>query len=228
MRNFFICHPGYLGGSTLPRPSHYQIGSPDMCLSCPFALGFCSECLLRRGGTRRNFLICHREFENNYFTEMCSGSGAGSYLRLIDFVYHSTLGLRVIKKKKISWWVNTTSVELFWSMGGRSNFFFFFTLFTEPRSLHLNLSDTRVYEPQIRAQLGTTAHFYLGRVVLEYEWTLQWRQPNSGIPTTLRYCYFVVLFTTAVERIRRLSCLILALSGSLVLAESYLGLSRTG
>jgi len=32
--------------------------------------------------------------------EDCSGSEAGSYLRLIDFVYHSTLGLRVIKKKK--------------------------------------------------------------------------------------------------------------------------------
>jgi len=31
---------------------------------------------------------------------MCSGSEAGSYLRLIDFVYHSTLGLRKIKKKK--------------------------------------------------------------------------------------------------------------------------------
>ena len=31
---------------------------------------------------------------------MCSGSEAGSHLRLIDFVYHSTLGLRVIKKKK--------------------------------------------------------------------------------------------------------------------------------
>ena len=30
--------------------------------------------------------------------EMCSASEAGSYLRLIDFVYHSTLGLRVIKK----------------------------------------------------------------------------------------------------------------------------------
>jgi len=29
---------------------------------------------------------------------MCSGSETGSYLRLIDFVYHSTLGLRVIKK----------------------------------------------------------------------------------------------------------------------------------
>ena len=31
---------------------------------------------------------------------MCSGSKAGSYLRLIDFEYHSTLGVRVIKKKK--------------------------------------------------------------------------------------------------------------------------------
>ena len=38
---------------------------------------------------------------NNYFTEMCSGSEAGSYLRLIDFVYHSTLGVRVIKKKQM-------------------------------------------------------------------------------------------------------------------------------
>ena len=39
-------------------------------------------------------------FENTYFTETCSGSEAGSYLRRIDFVYHSTLDLRVIKKKK--------------------------------------------------------------------------------------------------------------------------------
>ena len=39
-------------------------------------------------------------FENNYLTEMCSGSEAGSYLRRIDFVYHSTLGLRVIKKRR--------------------------------------------------------------------------------------------------------------------------------
>jgi len=31
---------------------------------------------------------------------MGSGSEAGSYLRLIDFVHHSTLGLRVIKKKR--------------------------------------------------------------------------------------------------------------------------------
>jgi len=39
-------------------------------------------------------------YENNYLTDMCSGSDAGSYLRLIDFVYHSTLGLRVIKKRR--------------------------------------------------------------------------------------------------------------------------------
>jgi len=38
--------------------------------------------------------------ENNYLTKMCSGSEEGSYLRLTDFVYHSTVGLRVIKKKR--------------------------------------------------------------------------------------------------------------------------------
>jgi len=31
------------------------------------------------------------------------GSEAGSYLKLID-LYHSTLGLRVIKKKKVEGW----------------------------------------------------------------------------------------------------------------------------
>ena len=35
---------------------------------------------------------------------MCSGSEAGSYLRLIDFVYHSTLVLRVINNKKIQFY----------------------------------------------------------------------------------------------------------------------------
>jgi hypothetical protein len=39
-------------------------------------------------------------------------------------------------------------------------FFFFFTLGTDPRrSLSLKLSAARVYEPQIRARLGITAHF---------------------------------------------------------------------
>ena len=50
--------------------------------------------------------------ENNYFTEMCSGSEAGSYLRRIDFVYHSTLGLRVIKKKVLRVKESTFSREL--------------------------------------------------------------------------------------------------------------------
>ena len=40
------------------------------------------------------------QFENNYFTEMCSGPEAGSYSRLIDLVYHSTQGLREIEKRK--------------------------------------------------------------------------------------------------------------------------------
>ena len=42
-----------------------------------------------------------RQLANNYFTEMDSDSEKGSYVRLMDFVYHSTLGLRVIKKKKL-------------------------------------------------------------------------------------------------------------------------------
>jgi len=41
-----------------------------------------------------------------------------------------------------------------------THFFVFFTLVTGPRrSLSLKLGDTRVYEPHIRARLGTTAHF---------------------------------------------------------------------
>ena len=40
------------------------------------------------------------QFDNNYFTEMCSGSEAGSSLRLIDFVHRSTLGVRVMTKNK--------------------------------------------------------------------------------------------------------------------------------
>jgi len=45
---------------------------------------------------------CSSQSESNYFTEMCSGSEAGSYVRRGDFVHHSTLGLRVIKKKRRS------------------------------------------------------------------------------------------------------------------------------
>jgi len=43
---------------------------------------------------------------------MCSASEAGSYLRLVDFVCHSTLGLRVIKKKKKPEAVRRCSADL--------------------------------------------------------------------------------------------------------------------
>ena len=45
-------------------------------------------------------------FENNNFTEMCSVSGDGLCFRLIDFVYHSTLGLRVMKKDTCFWYAS--------------------------------------------------------------------------------------------------------------------------
>ena len=58
-----------------------------------------------------------------------------------------------------------------WDLGfGISGFgflilFFLFTLVTGPRrSLDLKLIDTRVYEPRIRAHLGTTACFCEVRV----------------------------------------------------------------
>jgi len=62
----------------------------------------------RRGNTFNDFNDLH--LKAKAVTVLCvpysaaethrSGSEAGSHLRLIDFVYRSTLGLRVIKKKK--------------------------------------------------------------------------------------------------------------------------------
>ena len=43
---------------------------------------------------------CTLPFNNNHFTELCCGSEAGSYLRPIHPIYHSTLGSRMLKKKK--------------------------------------------------------------------------------------------------------------------------------
>ena len=66
----------------------WQEGGDGRPLSCP-------------GGelSQADRVVALHQFGNNYFTEMCSGSEAGSYLRLIDCVYHST---RVIKKKRRS------------------------------------------------------------------------------------------------------------------------------
>ena len=61
----------------------------------------CAFCLAPRRRPGRGRAWCREQgsqFENTYFTEMCSGSEEGSYLRLIDVVYHSTLGLREIKR----------------------------------------------------------------------------------------------------------------------------------
>jgi len=58
-----------------------------------------------RGGVQRvkeSVLLLERVAEVVHgprICHLCSGSEAGSYSTLIDFVYHSTLGLRVIQKK---------------------------------------------------------------------------------------------------------------------------------
>ena len=40
------------------------------------------------------------QFENNFFADMCNGSDADPYLRLIHLLYQSTLRFRVMKKRK--------------------------------------------------------------------------------------------------------------------------------
>ena len=53
-----------------------------------------------RSFLRRARLVPHlppSEFENKYFTQMCGGSKAGSYPRLM---YYSILGLRFMKKER--------------------------------------------------------------------------------------------------------------------------------
>ena len=59
---------------------------------------------------------------------MCSGSEAGSYLKLIDLVYHSTLGLRVIKKKN-----GVFAETVHWNDSGTHRIFFFFFITLKTR-----------------------------------------------------------------------------------------------
>jgi len=40
------------------------------------------------------------QLKNDYVTEMCSGSRGGLVFKAYKLLYHSTLGLRIIKKKK--------------------------------------------------------------------------------------------------------------------------------
>ena len=81
-------------------------GARKECLRVPHAAGSQRASLKRAIGSRAGMwwdaavTRVPSQLENNSFTKTCSGSEADSYLRRIDLVYHSSLGLRVIKKKK--------------------------------------------------------------------------------------------------------------------------------
>ena len=68
-------------------------------------------------------------------------SEAGSYLRLIDFVHHSTLGLREIKRKEKEGVAVARQMPSCSEPDWRGSSFFFVLLSS------LELSDTQVYEP---------------------------------------------------------------------------------
>jgi len=64
-------------------------------------------------------------------------------------------------------------------------------LYSRDRSLSLKLSDTRVYEPQIRARLGATTHFCGSGCVLPSLW--KWLRPPFSVspdpaPLTRQTC----------------------------------------
>ena len=70
-------------------------------------------------------------------------------------------------------------------------FFFFFSFVTGPRrSLSLKLSDTRVYEPQIRARLVTTAHF-CEEVALKLRAVPLYHQPGPACLKVFRRIAFL-------------------------------------
>jgi len=93
--------------------------------------------------------------------------GKSGGIKAHRLLYHSTLGLRVIKKKKnggkhsgFGFSVEASDTPCLCTKPRISVERLLLTLVTGPRrSLSLKLSDTRDYEPQMRARLGTTAHF---------------------------------------------------------------------
>jgi len=92
----------FMNGDRSPSTPGTEYGVD--CLTCAIFAGHQFGAKQGPGSpNRRNQIILGSQFEDNYFTEMCSGSEAGSYLRLIDFVYHSTLVLRVIEKRSSYW-----------------------------------------------------------------------------------------------------------------------------
>ena len=91
------------GGGTNPcRPyldsDMGQRSSADGALATGEEGGGGRKMALASGRGRRS--RCGGQDLNMNFTQICSCSEAGSYLKLIDFVYHSTRGLIEMKKKK--------------------------------------------------------------------------------------------------------------------------------
>ena len=77
-------------------------------------------------------------------------------------------------------------------------FLLFFTLVTGPsRSLGREMSDTRVYEPQIRARLRTTAHFcqavVLVQILPKWEGTRE-QKMLKGHPTRIIYHHVYLVY----------------------------------
>jgi len=116
------------------------------------------------------------QFENNYFTEMCSGSEAGSYLRLIDVVYHSTLGLKVIQKKKK---IRTVPRSPLSSAAG--------TTYVFQRLLPESQGQNVLYVPY-----HTILHTQLQTPTLTFPWK---PRPNSGVDCLIYVPYHTILQT---------------------------------
>jgi len=93
----------WLGKRTTSSPSSTSSTKPPASSSCTSDSNTCT-CAVVRSNVLVATFSTHRSTrsgdrgqhsENNYFTEMCSGSEPGSYLRRIDFFH----GFRVIEKK---------------------------------------------------------------------------------------------------------------------------------
>ena len=132
-------------------------------------------------------------FENNFFTEMCSGSEAGSYLRLIDLVHHSTLGLRVINKKgrtpKWSYLARFQTSICTRELSDQGNFSLridflkqsFTNRFSEnevSRIDHLTRIGESTSKPWWRVQSGRNSFS-------SYPLNVHWRSSESGIPSPI-------------------------------------------
>ena len=73
------------------RESARERETKRACVCVPTLWGVCSRCVSGGGGggvAVYGWGQNSSQFENTFFTEMCSGCEAGSCLRLTDFAYH--------------------------------------------------------------------------------------------------------------------------------------------